>query len=69
MFFDLRGRMKNRKRLQLRHYVFTLVFVFLFSLGGGLLLERIFNVPFQMASLVLFVVGFVFTRVFQNRSN
>ena len=69
MFFDLRGRMKNRKRLQPRHYVFTLVFVFLFSLGGGLLLERIFNVPFQMASLVLFVVGFVFTRVFQNRSN
>ena len=69
MFFDLRGRMKNRKRLQLRHYVFTLVFVFLFSLGGGLLLERIFNVPFQMASLVLFVVGFVLTRVFQNRSN
>ena len=69
MFFDLRGRMKNRKRLQLRHYVFTLVFVFLFSLGGGLLLERIFNVPFQMASLVLFVVGFVVTRVFQNKSN
>ena len=69
MFFDLRGRMKNRKRLQLRHYVFTLVFVFLFSLGGGLLLERIFNVPFQMASLVLFVVGFVLTRVFQNKSN
>ena len=69
MFFDLRGRMKNRKRPQPRHYVFTLVFVFLFSLGGGLLLERIFNVPFQMASLVLFVVGFVFTRVFQNRSN
>ena len=69
MFFDLRGRMKNRKRLQLRHYVFTLVFVFLFSLGGGLLLERIFNVPFQIASLVLFVVGFVLTRVFQNRSN
>lgn len=69
MFFDLRGRMKNRKRLQPRHYVFTLVFVFLFSLGGGLLLERIFNAPFQLASMVLFVVGFVVTRVFQNKSN